>query len=78
MMADETITFEREAGGKLSEAWVLTRDTRHGFNGWRAQRYLPDGKGEMVWDESTMFFPSLAAAGAAFESGDLSAGRAAF
>ncbi len=61
------------------ERWTLSRDTRHGEEGWRACRYLP-AKDEPVfdWDESYMFFATLDDAVTAFENGNLVEGRKAF
>lgn len=72
-----TYTLTREEDGDAAETWQVGRDVRHGVEGWRALRYLPEGD-DMAWDGEAMFFPSLAAAVTVLERGEIAAGRAAF
>lgn len=63
-MSNAFITFDNGV-----ETWTVSKDTRHGKEGYRVLRYTLH-EGSLTWDETYMFFKSLDTVKAAFD-GDI-------
>lgn len=72
-----TVTDEDE---KIIEEIEAYKDTRHGHDGWRALRYLPNpyDPDELDWDEQNQFYFTLGDLYAAVEIGEYQAGKDRF